>query len=78
MIFLAPPLKCADAFSLSRNAPVDSTMYSAPAEAHAILEGSFSPNTLIGTPSMIRLLASWPTVPRHLPCTVSYLYMYSM
>lgn len=34
MIFLAPPTKCFEAPALSRNLPVDSTMYSAPAFPH--------------------------------------------
>lgn len=63
MMRLAPPLKCADAFSLSRKAPVLSTMYSAPAAAHAIFEGSFSPKTVMGRPSTTSSLAVCETVP---------------
>ena len=48
--FLAPPLKCAEAFSVAVKQPVDSTTYSAPAEDQGMEEGSRSLNTEIGRP----------------------------
>ncbi len=48
--FLAPPLKCAEAFSVAVKHPVDSTTYSAPAEDQGMEEGSRSLNTEIGRP----------------------------
>ena len=40
--FLAPPLKCADAFSVVVKRPVDSTTYSAPVSFQGISAGSKS------------------------------------
>ena len=42
MIFLAPFLACAEAFSVVVNTPVDSTTYSAPAANNQTHEGSIT------------------------------------
>ena len=59
--FLAPPLKCADAFSVEVKTPVDSTTYSAPAEAHGMAAGSLSLKTAMPRPLTDRDLPSEPT-----------------
>src|SRR5690554_2768292 len=61
--FLAPPLKWAEAFSISLKTPVDSTMYSAPQEFQGISAGFLKAKTLICLPLTTSLSPSTATEP---------------
>merc|ERR1711970_144875 len=53
--FLAPPLKWRPAFSMVVKTPVDSTMYSAPADDQGMFSGFISLKTLMVCPSTTKL-----------------------
>jgi len=62
--FLAPPLRCKDAFSMVVKIPVDSQTYSAPRSPHGMLSGLRSAtNFTLVVPSMTRESPSTSTVP---------------
>ncbi len=71
--FFAPPARWPLAFSASVNRPVDSMTISAPTEDQGSLAGSFSANTLISLPSILRSLPTASTVPGYGPNVESYL-----
>merc|ERR1719311_939256 len=63
--FLAPPARCAFAFSIVVKIPVDSQTMSAPLAPHGTSVGSLTAKNLITFPSTVRVLSSFekPTVP---------------
>lgn len=73
MTFFAPPLRCAPAFSMVVNTPVDSTTVSAPCFPHGMVVGSL----LAYTSTVLPLMTSFPsttlTSPLNLPWVESYL-----
>jgi hypothetical protein len=71
MTLLAPPFKWALAFSMVVS-PVDSTIYSALASHHLMLEGSFSWKMVMGFLLMTSFPFSALTVPFYLPWVESY------
>mmetsp|Transcript_12076 Transcript_12076/g.17487 ORF Transcript_12076/g.17487 Transcript_12076/m.17487 type:complete len:218 (-) Transcript_12076:217-870(-) len=73
--FLAPPVKCAEAFSLVVKTPVDSTTYSAPHSPHGISCGSLLSNTAMECPATTSLPPSVTISPGYFPCVESYLNM---
>eukprot|EP00835_Amoeboradix_gromovi_P004652 NODE_374_length_9848_cov_0.468971.p10 type:complete len:103 gc:universal NODE_374_length_9848_cov_0.468971:9171-9479(+) len=73
MTFLAPPFKCALAFSMVVNTPVDSITYSAPADFHGISSAFINENTVIECPLTTSLSPFASIVPLNLPCVESYL-----
>ena len=58
--------------------PVDSTMYSAPQGFQSMSLGSMQLNTVISLPFTTSLPSLADTSPSNLPCTESYLSMYTM
>mmetsp|Transcript_148989 Transcript_148989/g.361768 ORF Transcript_148989/g.361768 Transcript_148989/m.361768 type:complete len:230 (-) Transcript_148989:955-1644(-) len=71
----APPSMCAWASAVLVNLPVASTTYSA---SHERSDGLMALVTAISLPLTVRLPSDEDVLPSHLPCTVSYLNMYSM
>jgi len=65
--FLAPPVKCADAFSVVVNTPEDSTTYSTPASFQGISFGSLKLYTLTVLPFITKLPSSTSTLASNLP-----------
>merc|ERR1740136_72669 len=60
MTFLAPPFRCADAFSITVKIPVDSQMMSAPSAPHGTSSGLRHAKNLITLPSTVRVEAASP------------------
>merc|ERR1719453_2128072 len=56
MTFFAPPLRCADAFSITVKMPVDSHTTSAPHSPHGTSSGLRQAKNLIGLPSTMSVL----------------------
>jgi len=55
MTFLAPPFRCALAFSITVKMPVDSQMMSAPCSPHGTSSGLRHALNLIALPSTVRV-----------------------
>merc|ERR1719486_1731174 len=79
MTFLAPPLRCAEAFSMTVKMPVDSQMMSAPDSPHGTSSGFLHAKNLIALPSTVRVDAasSYDTSPLYRPWVESYLKRYA-
>merc|ERR1740136_12859 len=79
MTFLAPPFRCADAFSITVKMPVDSQMMSAPSAPHGTSSGLRQAKNLIALPSTVRveLASSNDTSPLYRPWVESYLKRYA-
>merc|ERR1740117_2719335 len=79
MTFLAPPFRCADAFSITVKIPVDSQMMSAPSAPHGTSSGLRHAKNLITLPSTVRVEAasSKETSPLYRPWVESYLKRYA-
>ena len=70
--FLAPAWMWAMAFSLVRNLPVDSRIYSAPTLPQGISPGFSQLKTMVFFPLTVMEFSSQVMSASHLPCTVSY------
>ena len=69
--FLAPPARCAPAFSLLVKRPVHSITTSTPSSPQGSFAGSRWERTRIRSPLTTSESPSTATVPANLPCTVS-------
>mmetsp|Transcript_53638 Transcript_53638/g.131438 ORF Transcript_53638/g.131438 Transcript_53638/m.131438 type:complete len:271 (+) Transcript_53638:149-961(+) len=75
--FLAPPLRCALAFSMTVKMPVDSITTSAPTSPHLMSSGLRSANTVMALPFTTSLPSFASTVPANLPCVESCFTRYT-